>query len=76
MQLMEANLGIGITGIAGPTGGSKEKPVGLVYIAVAGKYGTKVTENYFSGERDQIRYRATQQALSMLRHYIMEHDKL
>ena len=76
MQLMEANLGIGITGIAGPTGGSKEKPVGLVYIAVAGKYGTTVTENYFSGERDQIRYRATQQALSMLRHYIMEHDKL
>lgn len=76
MQTMGAHLGIGITGIAGPSGGSETKPVGLVYIAVAGKYGTQVTENYFSGERDKIRYSATQQALSMLRHYIMDHNGL
>ncbi len=75
IKAVGSNIGIGITGIAGPTGGSDKKPVGLVYIAVSGKQGTIVTENLFSGERDNIRYRATQQALEMLRQYIKNIEK-
>lgn len=70
-----SDIGIGITGIAGPTGGTDAKPVGLVYISVAGKYGIEVTENTFSGDREKIRYRATQTALEMLRQYIMSNIK-
>lgn len=65
-----SDIGIGITGIAGPTGGTDKKPVGLVYIALTGKCGTIVTENVFSGDRKRIRYRSTQQALEMIRQYI------
>lgn len=72
VQMFNSDIGVGITGIAGPTGGTKTKPVGLVYIAVSGKYGTEVTENHFGGERDEVRYRATQQALFMLRQYILK----
>ena len=65
-----SDIGIGITGIAGPTGGTDKKPVGLVYIAIAGKCGTIVKENIFSGDRENVRYRSTQQALEMVRQYL------
>ena len=65
-----SDLGVGITGIAGPTGATKDKPIGLVYIAVSGKCGTIVKENIFSGDREAVRYRSTQQALEMIRQYI------
>lgn len=65
-----SDIGVGITGIAGPTGGTDKKPVGLVYIAVAGKDNTVVKENIFSGDRARVRYRSTQQALEMIRQYI------
>ncbi len=70
IQTVGSDIGIGITGIAGPTGATAEKPVGLVYIAISGKFGTVVTENIFSGDRENVRYRSTQQALEMLRQYI------
>ncbi len=60
-------LGIGITGVAGPTGGTDEKPVGLVYIALADGRETQVVERKFPGDRRRIRWYATQQALDMLR---------
>lgn len=62
-----ATYGVGITGIAGPTGGTEEKPVGLVHIALDGPHGTVVLEKRYFGEREIIRWQATQSALDMLR---------
>lgn len=66
-EVLGCDYAVSTTGIAGPTGGTKEKPVGLVYIACAGKgKKTAVTENHFSGTRKQIREQATEKALCML----------
>lgn len=62
-----ATWGIGITGIAGPTGGTDEKPVGLVYIALSGPTGTEVEKNNFRGPRFRVRRRTATRALDMLR---------
>jgi len=64
-----ADYAVGITGIAGPTGGTAEKPVGLVYIALAGPNGTEARKLLFGEHllRWQIRDRATKVALNMLR---------
>lgn len=58
---------LGVTGIAGPTGGSAEKPVGLVYVAVASPAGTDVRRHVFPGRREVIRRRAAMAALNHLR---------
>ncbi|HZT70520.1 MAG TPA: competence/damage-inducible protein A [Terriglobia bacterium] len=62
-----ASVGIGITGIAGPGGGTEEKPVGMVFIAVADEHGTEVREFRFPGDRDRVRLLSSQFALEMLR---------
>jgi nicotinamide-nucleotide amidase len=62
-----AHVGVGITGIAGPDGGSPEKPVGLVFVAIDGAAGTRVRRAQFPGERDRVRHQASQLALEMLR---------
>ncbi|WP_330997966.1 competence/damage-inducible protein A [Pectinatus sottacetonis] len=69
---LNTDIGVSITGIAGPNGGSVAKPVGLVYIAVSGKKGTYVTKNLFSGKRNEIKYRSTQKALNMVRLYLTD----
>jgi nicotinamide-nucleotide amidase len=62
-----ANLAISVTGVAGPSGGTKEKPVGLVYISLAWKNGqTECLECHFKGSRDQIRKKAAEKAIQML----------
>jgi nicotinamide-nucleotide amidase len=66
-----ADFGLGITGIAGPTGGSDEKPVGLVYIALAGEGDTQTVKNLFLGDRETVKQRSTQKALDMLRRRLM-----
>lgn len=66
-EICNATVGIGITGIAGPTGGTEDKPVGLVYIAVADELGTDVVERRFPGNRDHIRWWSSQLALDMVR---------
>ena len=66
-----ATLGIGITGIAGPSGGSPEKPVGLVYIALTDGNGTRDRTLRFPGDRERIRWHASQAALDMLRRYFI-----
>jgi nicotinamide-nucleotide amidase len=66
-QRCKTTLGIGITGVAGPTGGTPEKPVGLVYIALADGKHTEVVERIFPGDRERIRWYATQLALDLLR---------
>ena len=63
----QATYGLAITGVAGPTGGTEEKPVGLVYCALADEHETAVVERRFPGDRERIRRFATQQALDMLR---------
>ena len=63
----KSTLGIGITGVAGPTGGTPEKPVGLVFIALTDGHKTDVIERRFPGDRDRVRWWSTQQALDMLR---------
>lgn len=67
----EATLGVGITGVAGPGGGTPEKPVGLVYHALASDGGTEVIERNFSGDRKRIRWFATTMALDMVRKKLM-----
>ena len=64
--------GIGVTGIAGPLGGSEDKPVGLVYIAVSNGQETEVLEKQFTGDRDRIRSLASQQALDLIRRKLVE----
>jgi nicotinamide-nucleotide amidase len=66
-----SSYGVGITGVAGPTGGTEQKPVGLVYIALAGDEGTQVVERNFPGDRKRIRWFATQQALDMVRRALL-----
>ncbi len=66
-----STLGVGVTGVAGPGGGSDEKPVGLVYIAVADGTQTDVEEKRFSGDRDRIRQYAAQAALDMVRRRLL-----
>jgi nicotinamide-nucleotide amidase len=63
----DASLGIGITGIAGPGGGTPEKPVGLVFIGLADEKGTSVREFRFPGDRERVRFWASQAALEMIR---------
>jgi nicotinamide-nucleotide amidase len=67
-----ASIGVSITGIAGPTGGSGKKPVGLVFIALADERGTQVREFRFPGSRERVRLWATQMALEMIRRRIRD----
>ncbi|MFB3813461.1 MAG: competence/damage-inducible protein A [Terriglobales bacterium] len=66
-----ASIGVAVSGIAGPTGGTPEKPVGLVYHALHDGRHTEVIERKFPGDRDRIRYWASQQALDMIRRHLM-----
>ena len=66
-RLAGTDLGVSITGIAGPDGGSIEKPVGLVYIAVVGDNLEQVREMHFVGSRDAIRMLSAKSALDLLR---------
>ncbi len=65
-----ASIGVGITGIAGPSGGSAEKPVGLVFVALADERGTQLREFRFPGPRERIRHWASQMGLEMIRRRI------
>jgi nicotinamide-nucleotide amidase len=65
-------IGVGITGIAGPQGGSAEKPVGTVHIAVATPAGTEHRHALYPGNRETIRWQASQAALDMVRRELMK----
>lgn len=66
-----ADIGIGITGIAGPDGGTADKPVGLVYVALDGPFGVSVRRNLFPGGRERVRHQSTQVALELLRRSLL-----
>jgi nicotinamide-nucleotide amidase len=65
-----ATLGVGITGVAGPTGGTEEKPVGLVYIAISDGKKKDTIERKYPGDRTRVREWATQQALDLVRRWL------
>jgi nicotinamide-nucleotide amidase len=67
-----AQVGVGITGIAGPEGGSESKPVGLVYLAFATPLGTFARMLRLAGSRATIRERSVQTALDFLRRHLLE----
>ena len=67
----DSTLGVGITGVAGPGGGTAEKPVGLVFHAVASDSGTEVIERKYPGDRKRIRRFASTMALDMVRRKLM-----
>lgn len=62
-----ADLGLAITGVAGPGGGTEAKPVGLVFLAIASARGTEVVERRFAGDRGQIQTRAAYDGLSLVK---------
>ncbi|MCX6410825.1 MAG: nicotinamide-nucleotide amidohydrolase family protein, partial [Actinobacteria bacterium] len=67
-QVLQSDVGIGITGVAGPGGGSDQKPVGLVYVAVVGPHGTsQVLERTFPGDREAVRTNSALTSLHLVR---------
>jgi nicotinamide-nucleotide amidase len=70
-QRTGATIGVGVTGIAGPTGGTDTKPVGLVYIAISDAQKNEVLERNFRGARDRVREWTTTQALDLIRRRLM-----
>ena len=66
-----ATLGIGVTGIAGPGGGTPEKPVGLVHIGISDERGPRERAFRFPGDRERIRTQATQTALDTVRRHFL-----
>jgi nicotinamide-nucleotide amidase len=66
-----STLGLGVTGVAGPGGGSPERPVGTVHIALAEASGSKERSMRYPGDRDRIRWQASQTALDMLRRHFL-----
>lgn len=71
LQAARTDIGIGVTGIAGPGNESEEKPVGLVYIGLASSEGVKTGEFRFLGTRAQIRLKTSQMALDMVRRHLI-----
>lgn len=70
-----ADIAIAVTGIAGPGGGSTEKPVGLVYIGIAAGETVQVVKNNFSGTRQEIRNATVAKALSLVDNYLAKSVK-
>ena len=70
LTALGVDISVAVTGIAGPTGGTPKKPVGLVYIAAASKKGVTVTENHFEGDREAVRLHTVEKALLLLREQI------
>jgi nicotinamide-nucleotide amidase len=69
-RAIEADVGVSITGIAGPTGGTPEKPVGLVYVGLAAPDGEWVERYVWEGDRWQNKARSAEAALDLLRRYL------
>ncbi len=68
------DVAVSVTGIAGPGGGTPEKPVGQVYIAIAGEKTAYAVKNLFTGDREVIRWQSANVALNMLRRYLLQYQ--
>ena len=74
-RLTGSDLGLAVTGIAGPTGGTKTKPVGLVFIALSTPSSTRIFRHQFSGSRAVIKFKASQAALDLVRLHLSSSRK-
>ncbi len=70
--LSGSDYGIGVTGIAGPAGGTDAKPVGMVCISVAGPDRTEVKTHHIHGSRERVKLMSAQMALNMLRKMLLK----
>ena len=70
-DICKADIGVGVTGVAGPTGGTEEKPVGLVWVAVTDGTRKEAVQRRFPGDRERIRRWASQQALDLVRRMLI-----
>lgn len=69
-QVSGSDLGLAVTGIAGPGGGTPEKPVGLVYICLASDKSVVCEESRFKGKREEIKSQASEAALQMIKKHV------
>jgi nicotinamide-nucleotide amidase len=67
-----ADIALAVTGIAGPTGGTEDKPIGTVYIAIATEEENWVTKFHFRGDREHIREITAQSGLDLIRKYLLQ----
>ncbi len=71
LERAPADIAVSVTGIAGPTGGSEEKPVGLVYIGLATRESARAERRQFPGERRQVKRWTAQSALDLVRRELL-----
>ena len=71
----DTDIGIGVTGIAGPDGGTPEKPVGTVAVAVSKMGAARVRTVHLFGSRDMVKFQAAQTAMNMLRLMLLNADR-
>jgi PncC family amidohydrolase len=69
-ETTEADVALSVTGVAGPGGGTPEKPIGTVYVGLASKDGTFVRKFLFSGDRLSIKEQTSEEALKMVLDYL------
>ena len=73
-QILNANIGVSVTGFAGPGGGTPENPVGTVYIGISCSDGVKVQKFNFGGTRTEIKEKAVDAALNLIKIYIAQNN--
>ena len=69
---MNTDIGVGITGVAGPMGSTEKAPIGCVHIAVVGSNGSMSEVHHLIGNRREIKWQATEAALMLIRKYLLE----
>lgn len=69
-KLLNTTIGVSITGIAGPGGGSEDRPVGLVFVAVSGPHGDTIKNFNFNGSRTDIKQKVVEAALVLIQVYL------
>ncbi len=70
-NLLNTDIGVGITGVAGPTGSTEKSPVGCVHIAVSGSQGEATEVHHLIGNRIEIKWQASEAALMLIRKYLL-----
>lgn len=69
-RVIGSDIGVSVTGLAGPGGGTAEKPVGLVFIGISDSSGTNVIKCIFKGSRVEVKQQAAQRALQLIAEYL------